>query len=167
MAKGLINESTLTAIADAIREKAKTTDTMRPSEMAGLIAGLGGGAKMLSGTFKPTTKTKTVQLGQALDLSGNYALFVIMVGTPGSGIANTSMDSGKNLMRAGSVVSWGGSKQCYAQCNSTTATKSNTETWTVNADGSITLPVSYYNGSGTDDVMNFAIYDYQWYFIKG
>lgn len=37
MAKGLIEQSTLTDIANAIREMSRTTDSMRPSEMADLI----------------------------------------------------------------------------------------------------------------------------------
>ena len=37
MAKGFINDSTLTAIADAIRAKLETSDEMLPGDMAGLI----------------------------------------------------------------------------------------------------------------------------------
>lgn len=40
MAKGLVKDSTLTAIANAIREKTETTGTMLPSEMAAMIQGL-------------------------------------------------------------------------------------------------------------------------------
>lgn len=40
MSKGLINDSTLTEIADAIRAKTESTDTMLPSEMAALIMGI-------------------------------------------------------------------------------------------------------------------------------
>ena len=48
MAKGLVKDSTLTAIANAIREKTETTATMLPSEMAALISGITG-AKMTYG----------------------------------------------------------------------------------------------------------------------
>lgn len=39
----LIQSTTLTAIADAIREKTETSDVMYPSEMAGKIKGISGG----------------------------------------------------------------------------------------------------------------------------
>lgn len=42
MAKGLVKDSTLTAIANAIREKTETSATMLPSEMAALIQGITG-----------------------------------------------------------------------------------------------------------------------------
>ena len=42
MGRGFINDSTLTAIAEAIREKTRTTAQMKPSEMADLILGIGG-----------------------------------------------------------------------------------------------------------------------------
>lgn len=38
--RGLVNESTLTDIANAIRSKLESTDTMLPSEMAALISGM-------------------------------------------------------------------------------------------------------------------------------
>lgn len=43
MAKVLISESILTAIADAIREKLSTTDTYKPSEMADAVESISGG----------------------------------------------------------------------------------------------------------------------------
>lgn len=43
MGRGFIEDTTLTAIADAIREKAKTEARMKPSEMADLILGIRGG----------------------------------------------------------------------------------------------------------------------------
>lgn len=48
MPKGLIEQSTLTAIADAIRAKTETTDTMLPSEMAGLIEAISTGVELPS-----------------------------------------------------------------------------------------------------------------------
>lgn len=51
MAKGLVNDSTLTAIANAIRGKTETTGTMLPSEMAALIQGIAG-AKMTYGAHR-------------------------------------------------------------------------------------------------------------------
>lgn len=43
MAKVLISESILTAIAEAIREKLSTTDTYKPSEMADAVESISGG----------------------------------------------------------------------------------------------------------------------------
>ena len=43
MAKVLVSESILTAIADAIREKLDTTDTYKPSEMAEAVESISGG----------------------------------------------------------------------------------------------------------------------------
>lgn len=45
MAKVLISESILTAIADAIREKLSTTDTYKPSEMADAVESISGGGE--------------------------------------------------------------------------------------------------------------------------
>lgn len=43
MAKGLVEQSTMTAIADAIRAKTGTEDTYKPSEMADAISSITGG----------------------------------------------------------------------------------------------------------------------------
>lgn len=43
MGMGLIKDSTLTGIADAIREKAGVTGKILPSQMAEMILGIGGG----------------------------------------------------------------------------------------------------------------------------
>ncbi len=58
MGRGFIDDTTLTAIADAIREKAKTTVQMKPSEMAGMINNLGGGILDLN-NFYSCTATPT------------------------------------------------------------------------------------------------------------
>lgn len=48
MAKVLVNDSSLTSIANAIREKTGSSDTYKPSEMAGAIASIttGGGGEV-------------------------------------------------------------------------------------------------------------------------
>lgn len=46
MAECLIQDTTLTAIADAIRAKTETTDTMLPSEMAALIESIATGSDL-------------------------------------------------------------------------------------------------------------------------
>lgn len=68
MAKGLINNSTLTDIANAIRAKMGTSDAMLPSEMASLIQSISVGYKVAWGSFTPsgsytTTVTITHNLG--------------------------------------------------------------------------------------------------------
>lgn len=83
MAKGLINDSTLTAIADAIRAKNGSEDTMLPSEMAGLIEAIeSGGVEAYMGTVSGGLNSSyrphvvSVSLGTVLPESENY-LFVI------------------------------------------------------------------------------------------
>lgn len=68
MAQGVINDTTLTSIADAIREKLESTDTMFPSEMAALIESIeaGGSGKIAYGSVSfssGTTKSVTHGLG--------------------------------------------------------------------------------------------------------
>ena len=68
MAKGLIKDSTLTAIANAIREKTETTATMLPSEMAALIQGITGakvayGSKALNNGNTPSINSVTIDHG--------------------------------------------------------------------------------------------------------
>jgi len=122
-----------------------------------------GGIEMLSGTFTPTGKTKTAQLGQALDLSGDYVLFILMVGTLGSSM------SGTYHFTAGIVLSRGGDVQYRATCNAALSTSQcNDSAWTVGSDGSIILPTVYYKpAQGTGDMMQFDTFKYQWYFFKG
>ena len=73
MAKGLIKDSTLTAIANAIREKTETTATMLPSEMAALIQGITGakfawGSVTFSSYNAPTTQEITHNIGEIPNL---------------------------------------------------------------------------------------------------
>lgn len=87
MAKGLVKDSTLTAIANAIREKTETTGTMLPSEMAALIQGISG-AKVTYGevTYSiyggTTTKTITHDLGEIPNL---FIMFYAPLGSGTSG----------------------------------------------------------------------------------
>lgn len=75
MAKGLINESTLTAIADAIRAKTETTDAILPADMAGLIEGITVDAGIMSGTFSTSGKSNSAALGVTLPESDNHLFF--------------------------------------------------------------------------------------------
>ena len=68
MAKGLVKDSTLAAIANAIREKTETTATMLPSEMAALIQGITGakvtyGSKALNNGNNPSINSVTINHG--------------------------------------------------------------------------------------------------------
>lgn len=61
MAKVTINESTLTSIADAIREKTSTSDRIQAIDMADMILSIEGGGgsgtlPMTYGSFTPTEK---------------------------------------------------------------------------------------------------------------
>lgn len=74
MAKMFINDSTLTAIADAIRAKTESTETMLPSEMAALIEGIetGGG---ITGKTESITSTQTLNLNVSLPTDQNFIFF--------------------------------------------------------------------------------------------
>lgn len=111
MAKGLVKDSTLTAIANAIREKTGTTGTMLPSEMAALIQGISGtkvtyGEVTYSNVNAISTKTITHNLGETPNLfvmfhaplaSGNpgYHLYNVLMPDQSTWIAGSK--SGSNL----------------------------------------------------------------------
>lgn len=75
MAQGLINDSTLTGIAEAIRAKLNSGDTMLPGEMAALIESIAGGTA-LSGSVVGTNSSKTLNLGVSLPTSDNYFFYL-------------------------------------------------------------------------------------------
>ena len=95
MAKGLIKDSTLTAIANAIREKTETTATMLPSEMAALIQGITG-AKMTYGaqTLAPKQALSSVTITHDLGAIPNM-IYVCHV--------SSNIGSGKLIM---SLILW-------------------------------------------------------------
>ena len=64
MARVLVKDSTLTSIADAIREKTGTTETLKPGEMADAISSMGNGNAELIGYLN----TKTLSNEQANEL---------------------------------------------------------------------------------------------------
>lgn len=68
MAKGLIKDSTLTAIANAIREKTGTTGAMLPAEMAALIQGITGG-KIAYGSLTLPEKTGALTITHDLGVT--------------------------------------------------------------------------------------------------
>ena len=77
MGKGLVERSTLTAIADAIREKTGSTAKMLPADMAGMIAAMSDGFNLMEGTVTLDGYVITeMPLGVVLPASDNYALIV-------------------------------------------------------------------------------------------
>ena len=115
MAKGLVNDSTLTAIANAIREKTETTATMLPSEMAALIQGITG-AKLTYGTVtfatgsSKNTETITHNLGDIPNI------FIIFATRDGYGSLFNSSNIYVALMPDGvGRTSWATSSGAYYQ----------------------------------------------------
>lgn len=86
MAKGLIKDSTLTAIANAIREKTETTATMLPSEMAALIQGITG-AKVEYGTKTYSKIVKNITIAHSLGEIPNL-IYLAQVGSPYNNTSN-------------------------------------------------------------------------------
>jgi len=68
MAKYSITDTTLTAIADAIREKAGKSDAMTPAQMAEMIAGLKTGGEFATATCTVAEKTAIDQVTISHDL---------------------------------------------------------------------------------------------------
>lgn len=76
MAKMLINDATLTAIADAIRAKTETSETMLPGEMADLIARIKTG-DVRYGTFMGGGEgVNTFNIGKNIP-EGDFVLYVM------------------------------------------------------------------------------------------
>lgn len=123
----------------------------------------GGATEMLSGTFTPAAKTKTVSLGQSLDLSGNYMLFICLIPP-----LSATMSGYSHFMHAGSTALWNGEAQNYARCCTTFVYTNTTQNaWTLSEDGTVTLPDFYYNSDASLDMGHFTMLKYNWYFIKG
>lgn len=80
MAKLLVNDTTLTAIADAIRAKTETSGTMLPNEMAAKIAGITTG-DVRYGTFKGagSDSDSIFNIGKNIP-DGNFVLIVMPSG---------------------------------------------------------------------------------------
>lgn len=75
MAKGLIEHSTMTSIADAIRAKTETTNKILPVNMAELITAIEtetGGSEVMSGSFTLTSAALVAALGATLPSSDDY-----------------------------------------------------------------------------------------------
>lgn len=133
MAKVLINDTTLTAIADAIRAKSETSDTMLPGEMAALIAGIKTG-EVRYGTFKALDNTKTFNAGANLP-EGNFAIAIV----PEREIISGNGDT----LHVWDIVIDGNSTGKAIIGGSGTSSSYKTPIWTINhASGDITLSVA-------------------------
>lgn len=75
--KGVVSWESLRDIADAIRAKTETTETMLPSEMAAMIAAIKAGGEFYTGTFTGPTTTMEVSLGVSLPTFTNYCFMIV------------------------------------------------------------------------------------------
>lgn len=79
MAKYTINDTTLTAIADAIREKSGTTGGIDPADMAALIAAIeSGGVEVEVGTFVPAESTQSYTVEFEKSHTNEFDLLICM-----------------------------------------------------------------------------------------
>ena len=99
MANGLIKDSTLTAIANAIREKTETTATMLPSEMAALIQGISG-AKVTYGavTYSKSNSEQSATIAHGLGEPPNlFVMFATSVDSTPRNILEVLMPDGSKM----------------------------------------------------------------------
>lgn len=130
----LVRESSLEAIADAIREKLNTEDTYKPGEMANAIESISGGGITPTGTINITTNgTHNVT---------NYASANVNVPTGGSSLGT------KSITANGTYNASSDSLDGYSQV-------------TVNVPQGVTptgtkqISITQ-NGTTTEDVTNYA-----------
>lgn len=91
MPKGLIEESIMYDIGDAIREKRSTTRTYLPSEMASAIRGIssgGSGGMQLPTLTNPGTANDLAQGKQLINADGSIVTGVV----PNRGAVNATID---------------------------------------------------------------------------
>lgn len=126
-------ESGLTSIANAIREKAGTSDALAfPAGFAEAIAAIeaGGGAKMAYGTFTPAEKIgqgstqEYMEVTHGLGEVPDFAMFAIsQVGTKASGDIFCSIGF-KDLRQMPTIkMSNAGFSTCYVETKSAQITK--------------------------------------------
>ena len=158
MSKYAIDGATLAAIADAIRAKNGSEDTMLPSEMAGLIEAIeSGGAEVISGTVSGGTGMQTslptsVSLGTVLPESENY-LFVIF---------GNSTYTSRNVVTAHTIYKNGGETLSSRYFNRLKSSSS-TSIYTGESDTGLALSTGIYSTPGTS-IYLYGKY-YWFYFV--
>lgn len=162
---GLVNASTLHAIAEAIRAKTETTDKILPADMAGLIEGIeAGSAQVVTGELTVSTQTQSpINLGASLPITDNYA-FVIFGGDTPTSAGSLLYVQDYCLVHINEGIHVGG---IYAQGKSTSVTykaRLTNTSYSIDADaGTCTLP-----SSANVNSFNHTIYfkgTYAWVYI--
>lgn len=129
MAKGLINNSTLTDIANAIRAKMGTSDVMLPSEMAALIEGISEGGKFTYGSISQSNVTNIVTITHDL---GDIPNFFALIQSANTGQSSYCISQ---ILLPDSTV-----KLCYYSGTIQSMFSSSTSTYFYNiSDSSITI----------------------------
>lgn len=108
MAKGFINDSTLTAIADAIRTKNGTTAKLLPSAMAAAISALGGQIATGTVSISNTSPSEGVTICSVSGLKFTPKIVVLYLNNNVS-IASITTTSGKGYP---SVIVSGAVNRC-------------------------------------------------------
>lgn len=151
MSKYAIDGATLTAIADAIRAKNGSEDTMLPSEMAGLIEDIeSGGAEVISGTATGSSST-SVSLGTVFPESENY-LFVIF---------GNSTQSNRSVVAVHTIYKNGGetlSSRYFTRLKSS----SSTSIYTGESDTGLALSTGRYS---TPNTSTYLYGKYYWFYF--
>lgn len=142
--KGLISKDTLTTIADAIRAKTETSETMLPGEMAALIAAIktGSTSTLQEGTFTVANQAQTISLGTSVDVSGDYLLYAYTT--------DTGYNSKYTSVKGVRISRINGSKTTKTETMSTSGTTSSTTGATATISSGGTLTSSYYFLKGNE-----------------
>ena len=90
----LIEGSTLTAIADAIREKTETSDVMYPSEMAGKIRAISAGVELPNTIVAGDTTATLVRLSIAVKINSSAEVVGVTIKKAGTYKFNICTNSG-------------------------------------------------------------------------
>ena len=106
----LIQGSTLTDIADAIREKTGDTELMTPAEMVEAIEGITGGGKTLLADYTASENVSAIQIDFTEAMQGYDLYRVVMTGTfnrapyPYVGVNTATNNAMLNSFGAGGTI---------------------------------------------------------------